>query len=188
LGAAVAVNEQDYNTWFEGNNPAGDAYSFCCWQVLTGIKSWVMRNGFHGEVAYFFEAGHASQPQANALMKRIFDNPTLRSAYCYANHSFVDKIKVRPVQTADILAWQQATQVKRWLNKDNRMRADFRALTAKPSHELFIGNRTTVGGVIAYQRWLQKLPINDGITGTFGVTWFWCPFRGEAGLAIGQSS
>lgn len=185
LGAAVAVNERDYNTWFEGNNPAGSAYSFCCWQVLAGIRSWIMANKFRGKVAYFFEAGHTSQSEANALMHRIFKNPTLREGYCYSSHSFVDKQQIRPVQTADILAWQQATQLKRWLNKDNRMRADFRALAAKPRHELFIGNRTTVGGVIAYQRWIQGLPVDNGITGFYGAKWFWCPYRGEAGLVIG---
>jgi hypothetical protein len=185
LGAAVAVNEQDYNTWFEGRNSAGSAYTFCCWQVLAGIRSWIMRNRFQGEVAYFFEAGHRSQSEANALMHRIFANQTLRQSYCYTGHAFVDKQKVRPVQTADILAWQQATQVKRRLNKNSNMRADFRALAAKPRHELFIGNRETVGGVIAYQRWIQGLPVNNGITGFYGASWFWCPYRGQAGLVIG---
>lgn len=185
LGAAVAVNEQDYNTWFEGNNPAGSAYSFCCWQVLAGIRSWIMRERFNGEVAYFFEAGHKSQPEANALMHRIFTNQTLRQGYCYAGHAFVDKQKVRPVQSADILAWQQATQVKHWLSNNVRMRADFRALVAKPRHELFIGNRETVGGVIAYHRWIQGLPITNGFTGFYGASWFWCPYRGQAGLVMG---
>ena len=78
-------------------------------------------------------------------MTRIFKNPGLRAKYCYAAHAFVDKQKVRPVQTADILAWQQATQVKRWLKNDYRMRKDFQALAANPRHELFIGNRKTLG-------------------------------------------
>ena len=156
LGVAVAVNEHDYEVLFGDNSLAGTPYAFCCWQVLAGIQSWILRNQFRGQgkVAYFFEAGHPDQNQANALMKRIFDNKTLRQNYCYGSHSFVDKECVRPVQTADILAWHQATQVKRWLKNDARMRADFRVLTAKPRHELFIGNRTTLGGLIARQRWI----------------------------------
>jgi hypothetical protein len=184
LGLAVAVNEADYNTWFEGRNPAGSAYSFCCWQILAGIQSWIIKSAFRGEISYFYEAGHESAPEANALMNRIFDNPDLRTRYCYAAHGFVDKRKVRPVQTADILAWQQFTQMKRWLKNNHNMRADFRALVTKPRHELFIGNRKTVGGVIAYQRYLQRLPITDGITGHFGSTWFWCPFDRNPGLSI----
>ena len=71
------------------------------------------RNQFHGGVGYFYEAGHASQPEANALMHRNFNNPALKSGYRYAGHGFVDKAQSRPVQAADILAWQQATQVRR---------------------------------------------------------------------------
>lgn len=184
LGVGVAVNENDYNTWFEGNNPAGSAYTFCCWQILAGIRSWIDRNQFQGEIAYFFEAGHASKPEANSLMHRIFSDPQLRAGYRYVRHSFVEKERVRPIQTADILAWQQATQVKRWLKNDHRMRADFRALTIKPPHEIFIANRKTVGGVIAYQRMLSGLPIGNAITGYFGSRWFWCPFDGEPGVSI----
>lgn len=188
LGVAVGVNEDDYNTWFEGKNPAGSAYSFCCWQVLAGIRNWITRSRFYGEIAYFFESGHDSKGEADALMKRIFANPSLKQGYCYAAHAFVDKVRVRPVQTADILAWQQATQLKRWLNNNFNMRADFRALATKPRHELFIGNRETAGGMIAYQRWIQGLPVTNGITGFYGTTWFWCPYRGQAGLLIAQSS
>jgi hypothetical protein len=184
FGFAIAINEADYNTWFEGRNPAGSAYSFCCWQILAGIQTWIKRNQFQGDIAYFYESGHASQSEANALMQRIFNNSGLRAKYCYAAHGFVDKQKVRPVQTADILAWQQATQMKRWLKNDHRMRADFRALAAKPQHELFIANRKTVGSVIAYHRRLQGLPIRDGITGYFGSTWFWCPFDGSDGFSV----
>ena len=66
------------------------------------------------------------------------------------------------------------------------MRADFRALTEKPPHELFIANRKTLGGVIAYQRSIRGLPVNNGITGHFGSAWFWCPFDEGSGLLIAQ--
>jgi Protein of unknown function (DUF3800) len=179
LGVSMAINEDDYYAWFRGKSPSGKtAYSFCCWQILAGIQSWIARNNFQGEVAYFFEAGHASMSEANALMHRIFRDPLLRSKYRYIAHSFVDKEKVRPVQTADILAWQQATQMKRWLKNDNRMRADFRALASKPQHELFIANHNTMGGLIAYHRTLLGLPIRNGFTGRFGSTWFWCSYDG----------
>jgi hypothetical protein len=116
-------------------------------------------------------------------MNRIFKDRGLRVGYRYASHSFVDKQKVRPVQTADILAWQQMTQSKRWLNNNPLMRKDFRALIAKPQHELFIANRKTIAGVIAWQRKLQGLP-TDGISGQFGPYWFWCPFDGDVGTFV----
>jgi hypothetical protein len=184
LGLAIAINEEDYNTLFTQKEITGDAYGFCCWNILAGVQSWMERNSFEGEVKYFFEAGHASQRKANTIMDRIFKEPRLRTRYRYAGHDFVDKKLVRPVQTADILAWQQATQMKRWLKSNAKMRADCLALTRKPRHELFIANRRTLGGVIAYQRHLQRLPISDGVSGQFGATWFWCPFDGEVGIAI----
>jgi uncharacterized protein DUF3800 len=187
LGLAIAVNEDDYSTWFEGRglDLAGDAYSFCCWQILAGIRAWIIKNQFQGEIEYFFEAGHASQRQANALMSRIFKDQNLRKSYCYAGHAFVDKKKARPVQAADILAWQQATQVRRWLNNDHRMRKDFQALAAKPRHELFIANRKTLGGMIAYHRSLQGLPVTTGFTGRFGSRWFWSPSDASvAGIVV----
>jgi hypothetical protein len=180
LGVAVAVNEDDYCRWFENRRtPAGTPYAFCCWQILAGIRTWIIKNNFEGEIAYFFEAGHANQSEANALMKRIFDNARLKSAYRYVGHSFVDKEKVRPVQTADILAWQQATQVKRWQRNDQRVRADFRALVAKPRHEIFLATRQTMAGVIAYWRGLEGVPAEDGVTGHYGPLWFWCSFDGR---------
>ena len=185
LGLAVVINEQDYNYLFTRQDITGDAYSFCCWQILAGIQAWITRNNFEGEIAYFFEAGHKSQSQANSIMNRIFKNERLRARYRYAAHAFVDKQKVRPVQAADIYAWQQATQMKRWLKNNSNIRADFRALAAKPRHELFIGNRHTLGGPIAYQRSLEHLPITNGITGRFGSTWFWCPFDGHPGFSVG---
>jgi Protein of unknown function (DUF3800) len=183
LGVAVAVNERDYNSWFEGENPAGSPYAFCCWQILAGIRAWITRHNFQGEIGYFFEAGHDSQGEADALMKRIFKDPGLRAGYRYAAHSFVNKETVRPVQTADILAWHWATQMKRWIKNDHRTRADFRALAAKPRHEMFIANRKTLGGLIAYQRHCQGLPVT-GITGRYGQRWFWCSYDGQDGLVI----
>jgi Protein of unknown function (DUF3800) len=188
IGLSIAVNEHDYNVLFGSTKAVtGDAYSFCCWQILAGIQSWIARNNFEGDVAYFFEAGHASEPQANALMGKIFQEPRLRQRYRYAAHAFVDKVKVRPVQTADLLAWQTATQMKRWLNNMGP-RADFEALMKKPRHELFIANRKTLGGVIAYHRSLQGLPIAAGITGRLGQSWFWCPFDGGDGFAVERFS
>lgn len=188
LGLAIVINEAEYDHLFTRRDITGDAYSFCCWQILAGIQSWIERNQFDGEISCFFESGHKSQRLANLLMHRIFENASLRNTYRYKAHGFVEKAAVQALQAADILAWQQATQLKRWLRNDHRMRADFRALTTMPPHELFIANRKTLAGAVAYQRHLQRLPINDGVTGRLGGAWFWCPFDGEPGLLFGRVS
>jgi hypothetical protein len=184
LGVAIAVNEQDYWHLFGPNSPGGSPYSFCCWQVLAGIRNWIQKNNFEGEISYFFEAGHASQSEANRIMSRIFTDPGLRAGYHYASHSFVDKEKLRPLQTADILAWQWHTQMKRWLKNDHRRRADFQALAAKPRHEMFIGNRKNLARVIACHRYYQGLPVRDGITGHYGPYWFWSSYDGQDSVVI----
>jgi Protein of unknown function (DUF3800) len=183
LGLAVVVNEAEYQSWFAGRRvTGGSAYTFCCWQILAGIRTWMNRNQFAGEVGYFYEAGHDSQSEANALMHRIFNNPGLKAGYRYAGHGFVDKVKSRPVQAADILAWQQATQVKRWMKNNYKIRADFQALAERPPHELFVANRRTMGGVIAYSGRLEGLTAQDGITGAWENYWFWSPFDGREGF------
>jgi hypothetical protein len=183
LGLAVAVNEQDYAHLFEGENPGGSPYSFCCWQILAGIRNWINKTDFQGQISYFYEAGHASKPEANKLMHRIFSNRDLRAGYRYASHAFADKQQLRPLQAADMLAWQWGTQMKRWLKNDHQMRADFRALLEKPRHELFIANRKTLARMIAYQRWTQGLPVS-GITGRYGASWFWSSYDGQDGVVI----
>jgi Protein of unknown function (DUF3800) len=184
FGVAMAINERDYVAMFGEDSPGGSPYSFCCWQILAGIRAWIDRTNFQGEIAYFFESGHDSEGEADALMKRIFKDRGLSNGYRYAAHAFVDKQKVRPVQTADILAWHWATQMKRWLGNDHSMRADCRALMSKPRHELFIGNRKTLGGVIAYHRMIQGLPVINGISGRFGHRWFWSSFDGQDRVVI----
>jgi Protein of unknown function (DUF3800) len=184
LGLAVAVNEQDYWHLFGPNSPGGSPYSFCCWQILAGIKSWIQKNNFDGEISYFYEAGHASKSEANRIMNRIFSNSELRASYHYSTHTFADKEKLRPLQAADILAWQWHTQMKRWLKNDHRMRADFQALAAKPRHELFIGNRKNLASVSAYHRYIQGLPVRDGISGRYGQKWFWSSYDGQDSVVI----
>jgi Protein of unknown function (DUF3800) len=184
LGVAMAINESEYLSMLGKDSVAGSPYAFCCWQILAGIRAWINRTNFQGEIAYFFESGHDSEGEANALMKRIFTDRGLRDGYRYVAHAFVDKQKVRPIQTADILAWHWATQMKRLLNKNAQIRADCRALMSKPQHEVFIGNRKTLGGLVAYQRTLKGLPVNNGVSGRFGQRWFWSSFEDENGLVI----
>jgi hypothetical protein len=184
MGLSIVANETDYGTWFPSPNPIGSAYTFCCWQILAGIGVWIKRNNFEGDIAYFFESGHASQGEANSLMTRIFKDQRLKETYRYSSHAFVDKEKVRPVQTADILAWHAATQIKRWLRDIPEKRKDFDALIAKTPHELLIANRSSVRDVIAYHRLIRGLTVPDGITGQFGANLFWSPFDGSQGLTV----
>jgi hypothetical protein len=126
LGVAIAINESD--TWFEQPNQAGSAYTFCCWQILAGIRAWIDRTKFEGEIAYFFEARHASQSEANAV-HRIFSHPTLRAGYRYAGHAFVDKQKSRPSQAARQIL-RDIDAIRKNMSPDSLTMADAIAHTA----------------------------------------------------------
>jgi len=110
--------------WF--NNP----YTFTCYLCLVAVKKWIGDNNYQGEVAYFFESGHASQGDANKLMNRIFSKEELRIKYRYSSHSFADKANVRPLQCADLLSWQWFTYMKK-IQNNLPPRKDFLALMQK---------------------------------------------------------
>jgi hypothetical protein len=54
-------------------------------------------------------------------------------------HECIGLLKVRPVQSADILAWQGAKMLKDRLDGTHKMRADFRALAERDTF-MFLGD------------------------------------------------
>jgi hypothetical protein len=81
-GVAYAVDDAAYSELFPTNSLleslSGTSYAHCCWACLASIGAWILGTHFEGEIAYFFEAGHKHQQEANALMNLIFKNPDLR--------------------------------------------------------------------------------------------------------------
>jgi hypothetical protein len=127
FGFSSSVREKDYTAWMPPRNTVGSAYVWCCWNSLIGVRIWAEKNRFGGRIAYFFEAGHKHQTEANGVMNRIFNDADFRQRYRYASHAFVPKEYNRPVQTADILAWHHVQDFRRYLDGRPRRR-DFEAL------------------------------------------------------------
>jgi hypothetical protein len=149
FGSAVSVNEREYNSW-SALQYIGNAYTYCCWQSLAGMRHWMEENKIDGDVAYFFESGHQHQSEANEVMKRIFSNSDLKRHYRYVTHAFVDKKRVRPVQTADILAWLHANRLKRIQEGNYTPRKDYVALVEGKPHRAFIADNRSVAPVIRF--------------------------------------
>jgi hypothetical protein len=127
-GFSVTIEEDKYNSWIKQEYPLfGSAYTWCCWMSLVAVGSWVAQNNFDGNIAYFFEAGHRYQAEANRVMNETLDI----GAFRYASHTFARKVDVRPLQSADILAWQAALFRKRLMEGNSKPRADFRSLVAR---------------------------------------------------------
>jgi hypothetical protein len=97
------------------NDPqiTGSPYSFCAHACLTAVRSWADQTNYAGGIAYFFESGHRSQSEADGIMKRLFQQSQLKASHRYASHAFADKRNLRPLQAADLIAWQWHTDQKR---------------------------------------------------------------------------
>lgn len=113
MGFVTTLNEAEFMQCGPKAREVGGAYSFSLRMCLSHVRAWIEKTKFKGQVAYFFEAGHKHQTQANGIMNDIFADPQLRDHFHYAAHAFADKKQVRPLQAADLLAWQFHTDGKR---------------------------------------------------------------------------
>lgn len=112
-GLAVTIDNADFASVMAEFPVAArhykTAYAFCSHTILSGVQSWIFKNQKVQEMAYFFEDGHGSKSQTDAIMGNLFANPEKRQQYRYAGRGFVPKEKSCAVQAADLLAWQWYT-------------------------------------------------------------------------------
>jgi hypothetical protein len=132
LGASISAAE--YAELMPEHPNLGGAYNFLLWNCLFGVRHWLDVTKWEHDVAYFFEAGHKHQGEANRIMDLAFRDPAARAQLHHAGHAFVDKKKSPAIQAADLFAWQLATDHKRRM-RDLGRRKDFEALLASPFHK-----------------------------------------------------
>lgn len=125
-GFSVTINETQYDLWRKDKYQLfGSAYTFCCWMMLIAVESWAEKHAYGGKIAYYFEAGHKHQSEANKVLTETVDLPEFR----YASHNFVEKKFNGAIQSADLLAWQAAKFRKDYLVRPPRQ--DFFSLVAR---------------------------------------------------------
>jgi hypothetical protein len=129
-GIAVTVEPRIFEAIMPRSPEIGSAYTFCAHTCLTGVVSWAEETKYSGGIAYFFESGHRSQSEANEIMNRLFNIPIQRARHRYVSHTFADKKLMRPLQAADILAWQWFTDHKRRMGGAVGPRKDCYELTS----------------------------------------------------------
>jgi hypothetical protein len=106
LGVSASVSEATYllmSPITHDERPYNPLCQWCMWE----IGKWADRNGFNGDVAYFFESGHADEKLTNENLKKIELEPIIQQSCRYRSHTFIDKKKERGLQAADLLAWFQ---------------------------------------------------------------------------------
>lgn len=109
-GIAVTINNFDFASaaaeWPNIVKVYKTPYGFVSHTILAGVASWLDANPHAHAMAYYFEAGHGSETQADRNMQEIFAVQNKQVQYRYAGHGFVPKIKSPAIQAADLLAWQ----------------------------------------------------------------------------------
>ncbi|HEY1709618.1 MAG TPA: DUF3800 domain-containing protein [Rhizomicrobium sp.] len=137
-GIAVSINEQEFHEAMPPHPLIGTPYTFCAHVLLAGISNLIDARPEIERAAYIFEAGHASAPEANAIMTLLFKSPDAAQRHRYNGHAFVPKVGNPIVQAADLLAWQCYTAKKREL-AGHPPRRDFVSLTQHPHRHVHIG-------------------------------------------------
>lgn len=130
FGFGVSVDPAMYSRIVGHYNNAPSAYSFALQGCFTIIRRWVERTGYNGSIAYVFEAGHASQGEANRyIADALLGSNSAKAKHRYASHNFICKRLAKPLHAADMLAWHYhhfiARRIERGIEKP---RADFAAL------------------------------------------------------------
>lgn len=161
LGLAVTINEDEFTSLMPHHPSVGSPYSFCAHVILAGVAHWLKQRPDVLKCAYFFEAGHSSQSEANGIMKKIFENEELSVINRYAAHSFVRKNDSAAIQAADMLAWQYFKDTKNKLEGRQR-RLDCKSLF-EHRHEVLHISREKIESLA--QRFANRAPtINDMVT------------------------
>jgi hypothetical protein len=133
VGIVCSVCPEDYLHFVPGAKDFGGAYQLLLSWCIVAVSTWVAKHDYQGEIAYFFEAGHALEAHANASMIKLRNTPALKHGCRYRSHLFIGKNDARPIQAADLLAWQWHRE---WINEHGPVRrgrrADFNSLLDLP--------------------------------------------------------
>jgi hypothetical protein len=133
VGIAVSMCEADFERLKPADWKRGGAYTICVTEVLRRISCWANAFPFQGRIAYFFESGHRHAKSTNAALEFMMINPRLFDAARYSSHSFSSKEEVRPLQTADILAWEwYKDRTNRLAGSPRPRRKSLSSLLARP--------------------------------------------------------
>ena len=80
MGLAATVSISEFDTLLAGHPFYPDPYVLASHMILQGVAKWIETNPeIVRQVAYFFETGHASRQDADAIMRRLFGEPRLRT-------------------------------------------------------------------------------------------------------------
>lgn len=127
VGISVSIDQNEYDRVIAGVPFGFSAYTCLLLLLVEKIGNVLTQQFPDGKVAYFFEAGHDKQSEANEFMN-VISKLGLDSKLGYVAHSFVDKAVGLPLQAADMLAWHYRHYLDRLKDGHTKPRADYTAL------------------------------------------------------------
>jgi hypothetical protein len=99
------------------------------------VVSWADTYSYKAKISYFFESGHKHQSHTNKAidMLRARDQEGGVNYLRYHSHTFAGKCDLRPLQAADLLAyeWQKELRRLNMPSKQKTMRRSFQSLLEK---------------------------------------------------------
>jgi hypothetical protein len=166
IGIAVSISETDFGRIGAPEWKRGGPYSLAALQVLAAVVSWADTYSYKGRISYFFESGHKHQSHTNIAieMLRMRDQEGGVNYLRYHSHTFAGKCDLRPLQAADLLAyeWQKELRRLNMPSKQKTMRRSLQSLlekthitmhlTATDLNEAFAkGFASVIGRMIKFQ-------------------------------------
>lgn len=131
FGFGVSLDPRRYMDLVGHDPDAPSPYSFCIHGCMSIMRRVIERKGIAGPIAYFFEAGHQHQAEANQHMAAYYSPGSKiigAERVRYAAHSFVNKQDGLPLHAADMLAYHYQHFLARRLKGHDRPRKDFSAM------------------------------------------------------------
>ena len=129
IGIAVSISETDFGRIEPPSWERGGPYGLAALQVLGAVVAWAEKYSYQGKISYFFEAGHEHQSATDDAINMVRDGDQKRgTTYLrYHSHTFAGKRDLRPLQAADLLAYEWQKELRR-LNVPSERRPRRRSL------------------------------------------------------------
>jgi len=142
IGIAVSMSDTAFGQIKPPVYERGGPYLFCAMQVLAGVVGWADKHSYSGKIAYFFESGNKHEGVTHRAIDMVQSEAAGFSNLRFHSVTFGGKSDFRPLQAADILAYEWCKELRR-LNmsaeKFRPMRRSLESLLEQPHIQQHFG-------------------------------------------------
>jgi hypothetical protein len=165
FGNAVTVDEDGFERIITSDGIVSTPYELCAWIGLTAARHELGKRWPVTGMSFFFEEVFKHQPQADRMMKNLFQSAELKAFYAYKSRSFVSKEECPPAKGADLLAWQWWKDFTRRQEGKTKSRGDLEALLSKVPHRALHIDEATMKQMVSELNRMAGSPLGNEIAG-----------------------